>query len=102
LRGHKLIGRIDPSAFALPTQFTFGNAPRNLVRGPGLFVTDMALVKNLPLAGRSEFQLRVEAFNVFNHPNFLNPGSILGTATFGRITSAATMRQVQLGGRLRF
>jgi hypothetical protein len=100
--GHKLVGCIDASAFALPAQFTFGNAPRNLLRGPGLFITDMALAKNFPLTGRGEFQLRLEAFNVFNHPNFLNPNSTFGAATFGRITTANPMRQVQIGGRLLF
>jgi hypothetical protein len=99
---HKLVGCIDPAGFALPAQFTFGNAPRNLLRGPSLFVTDMALVKNFPLPGRAEFQFRVEGFNVFNHPNFLNPNAQFGTANFGRITQAYTMRQVQLGGRIVF
>jgi len=100
--GGKLLNCIDASAFALPAQFTFGNAPRNVLRGPGLFVTDMALVKSFPLRKEAAFQLRVEAFNVFNHANFLNPGSQFGTATFGRITAAQPMRQIVLGGRLLF
>jgi outer membrane receptor protein involved in Fe transport len=100
--GGKLVNCIDASAFALPAPFTFGNAPRNLLRGPGLFVTDMALAKSFPISKRGQFQLRIEAFNVLNHPNFLNPGAQFGTATFGQITSAASMRQVQLGGRLVF
>ena len=98
--GGKLVNCIDPAAFALPAQFTFGNAPRNVLRGPGLFVTDMALVKSFRLHGEGAFQLRVESFNVFNHANFLNPGSQFGTATFGRITVAQPMRQIVLGGRL--
>jgi hypothetical protein len=52
--------------------------------------------------GRSQFQFRAEAFNLFDRPNFNNPGSVFGTATFGRITSAQSMRQVQLGPKLLF
>jgi hypothetical protein len=100
--GHNLLTCIDASAFALPAQFTFGNAPRNVLRGPGLFVTDMALVKNFTLPREAAFQVRLEAFNVFNHPNFLNPASQFGTATFGRITTTNPMRQIVFGGRLLF
>jgi hypothetical protein len=100
--GHRLIDCISTSAFALPAQFTYGNAPRNLLRGPGVIVTDLALVKNIQLVGRSQFQIRAEAFNLFNRPNFNNPGTVFGTATFGRITAAQSMRQVQLGAKLLF
>jgi hypothetical protein len=97
-----LINCIDASAFALPAQFTFGNAPRNLLRGPGRFITDISLAKSVELGARARVQFRAEAFNVFNTPNFNNPGRVFGTATFGRITSAQPMRQIQLGMRLIF
>ena len=42
------INCIDPAAFALPAQFTYGNAPRNLLRGPGDILTDLSLLKNFP------------------------------------------------------
>jgi hypothetical protein len=49
--------------------------------------------------GRHGLQLRAEAFNVFNHPNFTNPGTTLETANFGVITGTEDPRQVQLEAR---
>jgi hypothetical protein len=92
----------DPSAFALPAQFTFGNASRNLLRGPSSRVTDLTLMKNFPVGGGAKLQVRVEAFNVFNTVNYGNPNASFGAAAFGRITTAGAMRQIQLGGRLMF
>jgi hypothetical protein len=99
------INCFDASAFALPAQFTFGNAPRNVLRGPRFSVTDLSLMKNIPIAGDARLQLRVEVFNVFNTVNYANPNASFGSAAFGRITAlatGATMRQIQLGGKLLF
>ena len=97
-----LVNCIDATAYALPAQFTFGNAERNHLRGPKRVVTDLTLSKSFPLGGPAQLQFRVEAFNVFNTANFNNPGSTFGTSNFGRITSAQDMRQIQLGARLSF
>lgn len=97
-----LIDCYDPSAFALPDQFTFGNASRNLLRGPGLVTTDLSFMKNIPLQGSARLQVRLEMFNVFNRVNYGNPNASLGSAAFGRITSAGTMRQMQVGAKLLF
>ena len=98
----ELINCYDASAFALPAQFTFGNAPRNLLRGPKFAATDLSLMKNVPLGGTAQFQFRAEIFNAFNTVNYGNPGGTFGAATFGRISTALAMRQVQLGGKLMF
>jgi hypothetical protein len=92
----------DAAAFALPAQFTFGNAPRNLLRGPGAFVTDLSMMKNVPLGGQARLQIRVEMFNAFNKVNLNNPNAVFGSANFGRIASAQNMRQIQLGAKLLF
>ena len=97
-----LINCFDASAFALPAQFTFGNAPRNLLRGPKSISTDLSMVKNVPLGGSVRLQVRVEIFNVFNNVNYGNPRSTFGSATFGRISSTGNMRQMQLGAKLIF
>jgi hypothetical protein len=51
----------------------FGNLGRNAYTGPGYRNVDLSLVKDTRLGGRMKLQLRVDAFNVFNHPNFANP-----------------------------
>jgi hypothetical protein len=96
------INCIDRSAFATPAQYTYGNAPRNLLRGPADITTDLSLLKNFPIGGRTRFQIRADVFNAFNRVNFGNPNGVFGTANFGRITSADAMRRVELGGKILF
>jgi hypothetical protein len=98
----KLVNCIDAAAYALPAQFTFGNAARNHLRGPRRVVTDLSLAKNFGLGAGRQLQFRAEVFNVFNTANFDNPNATFGTANFGRITSAQPMRQIQLGARVTF
>ena len=98
----QLMNCFDATAFALPAQFTFGNAPRNVLRGPKFASTDVSLMKNVPLGGGLRFQIRAEIYNLFNNVNYGNPGSTFAAASFGRITSAGSMRQMQLGGKLFF
>ena len=90
---------------------TFGNTGRNTVRGPGDVNVDMSLIKNTKV-GKIDSEARLEVFNVFNHPQFANPNSVLGSATFGTITSmlaspscatcGTTERQIQLAVKLKF
>jgi Carboxypeptidase regulatory-like domain len=98
----ELINCYDAAAFALPAQFTFGNAPRNLLRGPKFMSTDLTMLKNIPVGGRARVQVRAEVFNLFNTVNYNNPNASFGAAAFGRITSAGAMRQVQLGAKIMF
>jgi hypothetical protein len=100
----QLINCFDRSAFELPALFTFGNAPRNVLRGPKFVSTDLSLMKSFPLGSGADFQFRAEIFNIFNTVNYSNPnGTFTDTANFGRITgTAGNMRQVQLGGKLLF
>jgi hypothetical protein len=90
---------------------TFGSAGRNILRGPGQFNVDLSLVKATRF-GRVQSELRIEAFNLFNHPQFAQPAAAIGNALNGTITSmlsnpacatcGTTERQIQLGLRLRF
>src|SRR4029079_1495090 len=103
----------DPTAFARTTDSTgtFGTAGRNILRGPGQFNVDFSLTKTTRF-GRLASELRIEAFNLLNHPQFAPPNSQLGNPGFGRITSmlsnsacaacGTTERQIQLGLKLRF
>jgi hypothetical protein len=101
-----LIDCFDPSAFAMPAQFTFGNAPRNVLRGPRSFITDLSMAKNIAVSQSMRLQVRVEIFNAFNQVNYGQPNAIFGSATFGRISATSTtypnMRQMQLGLKLIF
>ncbi len=101
-----LISCFDPSAFAMPAQYTFGNAPRNVLRGPKAMITDLSMVKNVPVGGTVRLQIRAEIFNAFNNVNYGNPNAVFGSATFGRISATNTtypnMRQIQLGAKLIF
>jgi hypothetical protein len=97
-----LVNCISAGAFRMPAQYTFVNTPPNILRGPGRVITDLSLAKNFPRPGRTQFQCRAEAFNLFNRPNFNNPNATFGTTNFGRITSAQSMRQMQLGAKILF
>jgi hypothetical protein len=91
------------AAFAVPVN-QFGDVERNSLRGPGYWNVDLGLQKNIPLGGTRELQVRIEAFNVFNHINWAltnNFAAIDNAATAGKVTSmAGRPRQLQLGFRL--
>jgi hypothetical protein len=63
---------VNPAAFALPAG-EFGNAPRDLFRGPGTWQIDMGAAKTFPIAERARLEFRAEFFNVFNHPQLGTP-----------------------------
>ena len=80
----------------------FGNAGRNIARGPGFAALDLALVRDFTLASATRLQFRAEAFNVTNHANFGLPVADLNSANFGRILSAGPPRLVQFAAKLIF
>jgi hypothetical protein len=93
----------DTSAFALQAPFTFGNAPRNSVIGPGYANVDLALAKTWVLGAHgSLLEFRWEIFNLLNRANFDLPNRIFGTPNFGRIFSAKNPREMQFGLRFSF
>ena len=91
----------DTNAFVFPA---YGTLPTrlNTVDGPGYQNVNLALMKRLPLGARSKLQLRLEAFNLFNHTNFNQPDNFLGSPTFGKILSALSPRRFQLGAKVIF
>jgi len=112
----------NPSAFAVPVGGQFGNAGRNILRGPAFAQFDAALHKDFTITERRKITLGVEAYNVFNHPNFgvpsntQNPFALGGNgdavfkdaagnfaANAGQIlTTAGNGRQIQLACRFTF
>jgi hypothetical protein len=99
------INCFDASAFQMPALYTFGNAPRNVLRGPKYMQTDLSLAKTVALAQTMRVEFHIDIFNAFNNVNFANPNAVFGTTSFGRINAlltGANMRQMQLGARFIF
>jgi hypothetical protein len=92
----------NPQAFAPPAAGTFGNAGRNILRGPWFQSWDAALFKNVPLGGSRRLQLRLEVFNFLNHPNLGDPNVDPRSADFGRILTKSSERNIQLGAKFSF
>lgn len=76
------------AAFAQNTPGLWGNVPKGYLRGPGYWNADMAVSRNVRF-GTQTIELRVEAFNVFNHVNWANPNVTLGAGTSGQVTATA-------------
>jgi hypothetical protein len=92
----------DVTAFALPPYGSFGDAGRNILTGPGLQSINVSIVKSFRLAERASLEIRTEAFNLFNHPNFDLPNIFFGTPAFGAIQSAESPRRIQFGAKILF
>ena len=88
----------------------FGNLGRNTIIGPGFSNLDFAIVKNTRIKERLNFQVRADAFDIFNQTNFTQPVSTIGSSTLGLITGGTrfpagdggTSRQLQLVMKLIF
>ena len=92
----------NAAAFSVPRAGTFGNAPLNLLRGPGFQNWDVALFKNFRFTERLSGQLRAESFNFLNHPLLSNPNTNPRSGDFSRVTSKYNERNLQLGLKIIF
>jgi hypothetical protein len=96
----------DTTAFAPVTTASFGTASRNSLRGPGDADLDLGLSREFPIRERLHFELRGEAFNLTNTPNFAVPANNVSNSSFGQITStfgsAADSRLIRFTGKLNF
>jgi len=95
----------DPSSFQQVSATTpglidgyFGNAGRDILRGPGYFDLDMSLMRNFKITERFTFQFEADAFGVTNTPHFNTPNSNISAANFGAITSTLVTTNASLGG----
>lgn len=86
----------NTSAFTSNGVGTFGNTGKNILRGPRLFDTDLALLKNTKVTERFALEFRAEFYNAFNNVNFGIPDHGLLDSGFGQITSAGSPRIMQL------
>jgi hypothetical protein len=96
----------NPASFASPVPLTFGNTGINIFDGPGFFDLDFSLFKNVAINERFRLQLRAEAFNSTNTPEYGNPGTSFTSSTFGKVTGYCGgncgPRDLQLGVKLLF
>ncbi len=67
---------VNPAAFTVPRAGTFGNSARNSLAGPSLTQLDLTLSKRFAITERLNLEFRCEAYNIFNHANFANPGNL--------------------------
>jgi hypothetical protein len=110
-----LDGIAQNDATGLNGMYTEGTLGRNAIRGPGFVNLDLALAKHFKFfdKDRVDAELRMDAFNVFNHTNFGAPSTgALGTTTspntnidspqFGQVSTTVSPRVVQIALHLRF
>ncbi len=97
------ISAFDTSRFTGSNVHDAGNAPRNILRGPGFANLDLSMFKIVPLNERARIQLRVEFFNLTNTPHFANPNGSMAAGNFGSITqTVGNPRIVQFAAKLEF
>jgi hypothetical protein len=93
---------INEEAFARPARFTYGNAARTVMTGPGRVNFDVAVLKNFAFRESFRLQFRFEMFNAFNTPQFELPVNTLGASGFGIAGAGASNRELQFGSKLFF
>jgi hypothetical protein len=94
---------VPGAVWSTPAQYTYGDAGRNILRGPSRFNLDTSLFKDVAVSERVHVQFRGELFNVLNHPQFDLPNASIGNAQAGIISATlGTPRDIQLGLRLMF
>ena len=92
----------NTDAFVLPAAGQFGTAGRNTITGPGSFMVNMGLSRDVSLGRPRSLSIRLQANNVFNTPQYGSIDTVVNSPTFGQVTSVGQMRSVQITTRLRF
>jgi hypothetical protein len=86
---HTQLQWIYMAAFANPAPGQRGDARRGTIFGPGFWNADLAFSRIISLAESRRVELRIEAFNLFNHVNWANPNVTVDNANAGRITNTS-------------
>jgi hypothetical protein len=95
----------NTACFSLPALGQLGTTPRRFFYGPGIENFDLALIKHVAFDRTRNLEIRLEAFNVFNHPQFYGAGAVDGNIVsprFGEIEAAAAPRFVQVAAKFTF
>ena len=96
----KLNEWFDPSSFTAPKYGSFGSASNGIIRGPAYSAINASFYKTFSITERLKTQLRAEAFNIVNHPNFEGVATSYGSANFGQVTSARDPRILEFAVKL--
>ena len=113
---HSAFQYLNAASFALPPVGVIPSPSlpyaRRDFRGPGTDNWDMTLAKNIPITERVQFQLRAEAYNVFNHVSFTSvqdkasfdpsTGQLVNSGNLGALTDDRGPRILQLVGKITF
>ncbi|MDR3741470.1 MAG: TonB-dependent receptor [Terracidiphilus sp.] len=91
---------IDTACFETPAANMFGTAGPNILTGPGVNNWDFGLGRQVRLHEAASLEIRAEAFNAFNHAQFLNPDYVMTDTNFGKVTTAGPSRELQFAMKL--
>jgi Carboxypeptidase regulatory-like domain len=104
----------DTTPFSPEPLGTFGNVTRNFLHGPGFNYTNLSIMKRVPISAENKrfIELRLEAYNAFNHANFAGPSGNFSSPVFGQVTGVdesadpngdpSPGRSIQLVGKIYF
>ena len=92
----------NTAAFVIPPAGTFGDAGRNTIEGPHTFSVNMAIAQTFTMGDTKGFEVRLQATNVFNNPQFTSIDTVVNSPTFGRVVGVGGMRKLQFLARYRF
>jgi len=103
IKGPGTVGQFfNKAAFAAPAPGSYGTASPGSIEGPGTVAVTASLSRTIPLGDTRNFEARVTATNVFNTVQYSGINTQLNSANFGQVTSAASMRALQVLARYRF
>jgi hypothetical protein len=95
-------GVLNPDAFITPPAGLYGNAGRNIITGPSMFVINSSTSRTIRLGERRNVDLRVDVRNPINRPYFNSWNTTVGSTQFGLLQSPGAMRSVTITMRFRY
>lgn len=92
----------NTAAFTVPSAGQYGTAGRNTIIGPGTTTFNMSLSKTFSFKDFYALEMRLDANNVFNTPQYASIDTVVNSPTYGQVVAVGNMRQVQVATRFRF
>ena len=94
-----MINRFDVAAFGAPRTGAFGSAAKGVIKGPGSNIFNAGLTKTIRATERLQIRCELTATNLFNHPNWANPGvNITSLAGVGVISATGGVASLDQSG----